>query len=411
MSRKLFNENDIFFSRLKTHPEKTFFIYNSEVYIDKQPNIKGTKSDTYKNVPPGYVSLYELNINRSNTELIKPFLKKDGLKYDLRNNLSRATFNRPDGNVNLNTDKIEGKYPLSASITRMYLEPGIIKTTSGVVNGNKRIYALNNIGKLKYSKLSKRFVFPEETLTRAINIVDIPSIFYGSSIKKGTLELKYYVTGTLIASAVDERRNGEIYSNYGATSGSVVGLVYYDEGILAFPTASTAGTHFTQSYYTSPDLDLGLEGIKYRGSVPGASPSSWLYFGAGANDGITHHVTMASASFSINFLGTSYKNVVTMLCNSDKGEHNFSNNRSFLETGSAGAMSSSFNYRETPIPIKNVASSSYAGDKTDMRKVTYLSKIGIYDENDNLIMTAEVARPYRKEEEKDLTFKLKYDLI
>ena len=35
----------------------------------------------------------------------------------------------------------------------------------------------------------------------------------------------------------------------------------------------------------------------------------------------------------------------------------------------------------------------------------------IYDENDNLIMTAEMARPYRKEEEKDITFKLKYDLI
>ena len=34
-----------------------------------------------------------------------------------------------------------------------------------------------------------------------------------------------------------------------------------------------------------------------------------------------------------------------------------------------------------------------------------------YDENDNLIMVAEMSRPYRKEEDKDLTFKLKYDLL
>ena len=74
-------------------------------------------------------------------------------------------------------------------------------------------------------------------------------------------------------------------------------------------------------------------------------------------------------------------------------------------------MTGSHVYRENPTPIKNIVSSSYKGHNADFEKVTYLTKIGIYDENDNLIMVAEMARPYKKEEEKDLTFKLKYDLL
>ena len=412
MSKKLFNENDIFFSRIKVHPERTFFIYNSQVYIDKQPTISGLEDasgGTHKNVAAGYASLYEMNINRTSDQLIKPFLKKDGSRYDLRNNLSRATFNRPDGNIDLSGDIIQGKYPLSASITRMLLQPGVIKTTAGIVNGNVRTYALSNIGKLKYSHKSKRFDFPSETLSAPMNIIDIPSLFYGSSIKKGTLELKYYISGTLLASAIDERRNGELVGNYGVTSGSVVGLVFYDEGIIAFPSASTAGDSFTNSYYTSPDLD-NTNDIDYDGDGS-TEPASWLYFGAGASDGVTHAVSIASASFSINFLGTNYKNSMTLMCPADKGKLNFSNNPTFVTDRTIGFKSSSYNYAEYEQPIKNIASSSYYKHDEDFRKVTYLSKVGIYDKHDNLIMVVELATPYRKEENKDLTFKIKYDLI
>ena len=412
MSKKLFAENDIFFSRLKTHPERTFYIYNSKVYIDKQPNISGIEDahgGTHKNVAPGFINLYELNINRSGS-LVLPFLNKDGMNYDLRNNLSSFSFNRADGNVDTTAGTIQGKYPLSASITRMLLEPGIIKTTKGIVNGHRRMYALYNVGKLKYSHQSKRFSFPKETLGAPMNIIDIPSIFYGSSIKKGTMDVRYYISGTLIASALDERQNGELVGNYGVTSGSVVGLIYYDEGIIAFPSASTDGTHFTSSYFTSPDLDVASP-ISYDGNAGTPEPASWLYFGAGANDGITHDSTIVSASYSINFSGTNYKNTLTLLCSANKGELNFSNNPTYVTDGSSNFKASQYSYEESQQPIKNIASSSYVGQEDDFRKTTYLTKVGIYDKNDNLIMVAEMARPYKKEEENELLFKLKYDLI
>ena len=77
MSRKFFSNDDIFISRLKMHPEIDFFIYNSEVFIGNKANIDGDYDDTYKNVPKGHVSLYELNINRdpsSPQNLAYPFL-------------------------------------------------------------------------------------------------------------------------------------------------------------------------------------------------------------------------------------------------------------------------------------------------------------------------------------------------
>lgn len=415
------------------HPESTFFIYNKEVYINNQPNITGSNAssnnETYRNVPAGFVSLYEMNINREGGDSygpddrrgVRPFID-NGTDNRLRfkTSLKNLTGEHIGADTTTGQEEIYGTYPLSASITREHLTTSQFKnhkTPHSLVTRNLKIESLYNIGKAKYSRMSKRFLFPLETRTRAMNIVNIPSIFYGSSIKKGTVALKYYVTGTLIASAIDERQNGELYSDFGNTSGSVVGLVYYDEGILAFPTASTQGTHFTASYFSTgsgiiPDLDDGSAGIRYDGT--NVKPASWLYFGAGASDGISHHTTIASASFSINFLGTSYKNSLTLMCNADKGELNYSNNATYLNATSSTRkeyIGNSYSYYEYGVPIKNVVSSSYKGHSADFQKTTYISKVGIYDENDNLIMVAEMARPYRKEEDKDLTFKLKYDLL
>ena len=43
-------------------------------------------------------------------------------------------------------------------------------------------------------------------------------------------------------------------------------------------------------------------------------------------------------------------------------------------------------------------------------KVTYISKIAIYDEHKNVIAVAKVANPVKKTLEKDYTFKLKIDI-
>ena len=60
--------------------------------------------------------------------------------------------------------------------------------------------------------------------------------------------------------------------------------------------------------------------------------------------------------------------------------------------------------------IKNVVSSSYADPTGSFEKTTYISKVGLYDGNKNLIAIAKVATPVRKTVERDFTFKIKLDL-
>ena len=49
-----------------------------------------------------------------------------------------------------------------------------------------------------------------DKLTQEMRIASIPSIFYGSSIKKGSVSVKVYISGTLAAQLVDNLQNGEL---------------------------------------------------------------------------------------------------------------------------------------------------------------------------------------------------------
>ena len=159
-------------------------------------------------------------------------------------------------------------------------------------------------------------------------------------------------------------------------------------------------------------MDSG-NSITYNQSV--TSDAKWIYFGGGANDSFSHHDSHASASYSMNFEGTTYKNTMTMLCHANKGELNYSNNPTFLNINHSasivGHSTSNYTYLDNETEIKNIASSSFHKGEDEFRKVTYISKVGVYDEDNNLLMTVDLARPYKKEEKDNFTFKIKYDLL
>ena len=411
MSHKEFGPNDIFVNRVKMHPEWDFFIYNSEVYINNSQNISGSNSGNYKGVPEGFLSLYEYNLDRT-TDFVRPFLVanstyKTRFRKDLNNLTGEPNSTSLPWSQVLANGEVESTYRMSASITRQYLEPDA-STLTGL---NHTSSVLKNMC-LQYRTINSDFsntlvdnltVTPLDSLfADDINMVNVPSIFYGSEMKKGTIDLNYYLTGTLIASAKDENQNGKLISTFGTTSGSVIGYVLYREGILFFPSASA----------TTSSLDNSNLGIVYQGST--AASASWLYFGRGANDAWSG-TNRASASFSINFEGTTYKNTMTMFCHADKGELNYSNNPSHLNIEHSGSIvgfnTSDYTYSDHEVGIKNIASSSFYKGEDDFRKVTYPSKVGVYDEDNNLLMTVDLARPYKKEEKDNFTFKIKYDLL
>ncbi len=67
---------------------------------------------------------------------------------------------------------------------------------------------------------------------------------------------------------------------------------------------------------------------------------------------------------------------------------NFSNNPTFLSRSLSKLTGNKIYYEDTKMQIKNIVSSSYKNHNASFKPVTYISKIGIYDEDKNLIAIA-----------------------
>ena len=148
MSHKEFGPNDIFINRVKMHPEWDFFIYNSEVYINNSQNISGSNSDNYKGVPPGFLSLYEYNLDRS-TNFIEPFVEKNSnYKTRFRKDLKNMTGERKAGAIPFGSlnGPVTSQYKMSASITRQFLEVSDLTLTNRTVpNHNHTSSVIKNM--------------------------------------------------------------------------------------------------------------------------------------------------------------------------------------------------------------------------------------------------------------------------
>ena len=281
---------------------------------------------------------------------------------------------------------ITSSYNMSASISRFHYS-----TTS-----RNRIKALKNVFNY-YSNISPHYQYSSELGNKeaqTISLITIPSIFYGSSIKKGSVKLRFYVTGTLVGELQDSRYNGDLIQvgPIGSTgSGSVAGSVLYNEGFISL-TGSWVIDNNTIQYDT-------------------ATTGKWIHFGYGANDGNNMVPTSLSSSYSLEFSGVNKIQTMTMFAHAKYGELNHSNNPTYvLSPSSIKNTSPSLKYVETVKQIKNIVSSSFTDQAPKFEKTVYISKVGIYDKDKNLIGIAKMATPVRKTETDQYTFKLKLDI-
>ena len=168
------------------------------------------------------------------------------------------------------------------------------------------------------------------------------------------------------------------------------------------------------------EMYVGPSGSSYVDSAPTAEKRDdpkWIYFGAGAYDGINSAnggtaADFVSASFNMSFKGQTDIQVYTLFANAKRGEVNYSNNPTWIKQGQERvALSSSTIYEEnSSLKIKNTVSSSYLGYNAPFKRQVFISKVGIYDDNKNLIGIATLANPVLKEEDQDYTFKIKLDI-
>ena len=143
------------------------------------------------------------------------------------------------------------------------------------------------------------------------------------------------------------------------------------------------------------------------------TPLHEIHVAAGANDGVAGDETYQSASFLMDYEGTTHTQTLTMLAHARAGELNYSNNPTYLKYNQPnykGLSTGSYSISERPVLINNNVDSEFTDVAPDFEKVTYISKVGIYDENKNLIGIAKVAVPIKKTIKNNYTFKLKLDI-
>jgi len=414
MSFKKFKPDDIILNTLRAHPQCEFFIYDGDVFYNNVPNQSGSRNTQVRNVGPGNISLYEYNIDRPyintdrvigdsgsytkrvselegdpitfllDTDQIYPWISKDSAGASFKT-VGKTSY----GNEFQYGDILTGSYPLTASIVREYIE------AQGAAPTNKHFLSLQN--RLNFYGIRSEHYLVNSShgnkKSQNLNLISIPSIFFGAQIKPGTISLRWYYTGSLVAELQDIKQNGELIQvgpTGSAGTGSVNGVVLYDEGFLLLTGA----------------FDLNGETT----SLDGASNNpKWIYFGAGTNDGTT---PSPNASFGLSFKGTTETQVMTLFTHASRGQANYSNNPTFFKYGQNHLQFTSSNaYEENPDKLlANTVSSSYTDYSASFQRQVYVSKVGVYDENKNLIGVATLANPVLKKEDEDITIKLKLDI-
>ena len=450
MPKKKFGPDDVFFNTVKAHPQYTFSYYFNQSYINNR-QAEGNR------VQSGSVSLYELNVDREHgTALAQPFIVKGENPFDF-------VFNNVTGNVSIEdynqlpfATELTGAYPLTSSVSRERLignGAGPTYTKFDILDGVsysgsiRKLIALENT--FSSNKVqSEKFDFNEYYLNEKINpsysvfeeiaspkqkymtLFCFPEIFKGKRIKPGSVELNFYVTGTLVATAKDTKRNGELVETVGPSSSAatVIGTVSYSEGVMLI----------TGNYNLDDSVEDGYLCPVTGTTTTAAGPNrvvlqsawrdnpKWVHFGAfqsfitSSTDLTSGAYGPASSSYELKFEGTNVIPTLTMFAHADKNEFNWSNNLTYLDrefaTGSTYqkmiiAQTGSSLYKEKEeMVVKNTISSSFANYSSSYQDQTFISKINIYDEDDILIGTAKLAKPVTKTNSTDYTFKLKIDL-
>lgn len=454
MPKKKFGPDDIFYNTVKTYPQYTLDYYFNQSYINNRQT-QGNR------VLSGSISLYELNVDREQgTDLVKPFIiKGENINDYVFTNTSTGTSSADYVQTSLGTE-ISSSYPLTSSISRERL---IGSGSSAPFNGFQIIDGVSTTGSVakiialentlnKNKVLSPKFDYSEYYISGEINknwnnktsqyeellsphqkymsLFVLPEIFKAQRVNPGSVELNFYITGTLVATAKDTKRNGELIETFGPSSSAnvVIGTICYNEGIMLLTGNYNLDDNVEDGYLcpiTGTDTtEAGPGKVVLQGAW--RDNPKWAHFGAyesfiqKSDSILSQSYGPVSSSYEMRFEGTNTIPTMTMFAHADKNELNWSNNLSYLNreyaTGSTYqsmvvAQTGAFLYEEKEyLPVKNTISSSFDNYSASYSDQTFISKINILDEDGNIIAIAKMAKPVTKTNSTDYTFKLKIDL-
>jgi len=296
--------------------------------------------------------------------------------------------------------------------------------------------------------MDSQFVAPFNSTTTSDNIneamfISFKRLFARDQIKRETFAMKFYqtasdslkntavynvsstsITGAIIFTDVGSAANklqafGGQVSNIVDSSNTArtVGLMFNDRGTaildlnkimsgaqkcsgaidaMASNTASpAAGKAYIGSY--SPGLRSGATCKTSQDNSVAGNPNARfipdLMTSASIDDIVDH---LASARFqsgtltAITFQNVTNINSTLMFCRATADEFNYSSNPSYIDANSRIVVIDE-------------------GQEETQRSFTFVTSVGLYDANDNLLAVAKLSRPVEKNDEKDITFRVRLD--
>ena len=264
-------------------------------------------------------------------------------------------------------------------------------------------------------------------------IMNVKRLFVRDGIKRETFAMKFFQTGAIdkITPGFPDYANlnvvstsgSAIYTDVGAASEKQFAQTGGPVGNLvdAADTSRKVGLIFYNQGVVMLDLKKVISGSQHvSGVISAMSPAAYLDSAAGQTViGDSHH--NADASFIPDFLtSASIDNVVDHFAGTRFGSTSntvmtFQNNTSINSTlVFCRATADEFNYSSNPTYVDSqgrivVIDETVTEAEQTQKSFTFVTSVGLYDSTNQLLAVAKMSRPVEKNDEKDLTFRVRLD--
>lgn len=236
--------------------------------------------------------------------------------------------------------------------------------------------------------------------------LDFKRLFTRDQIKRETFAVKLNPTASNAANnlTVVASSSTKIYSDIGSSgnkefsfggqvstivdssnTASPVGLLYIDKGVAVLDMLRT----FDQSQ----NLQGTIDSMCAAGSQTFSGSFQQFIVSASMDDVLDHLCSTrfsGSAATAITFQNNTNINSTIFFCRLAADEFNYSSNPTFVDADSRIVVIDE-------------------GQEETQRSFTFVTSIGLYDANDNLLAVAKASRPVLKDDERDLSLKVRLD--
>jgi len=289
-----------------------------------------------------------------------------------------------------------------------------------------------------------RFVAPLNSTDASDNIdnamfIGIKRLFSRDKIKRSTFAMKFYMSAAQVgpgnygnlhrgepmgaAIFTDAGASANMLVEFGGEVGNIVnasdtsttvGALYYQQGIAVFDMSKImsgtqlvsgtidACTKYAGGLHNIPKgkVSLGIGNTKglTTQAMPGTNSAAKfipdLLVSASIDDIVDH---LASVRFmsgnltAMTFQAITNINSTLVFCRATADEFNYSSNPTYVDR------------------VTNKIKVIETGQEDTQMPFSYITTVGLYDENDNLIAVAKTSRPIEKNSEKDITIRVRLD--